>query len=522
VAVLAVLKAGGAYLPLDSGYPHERLTMMLDDSRAAVLLTDTGHTARISADVVATRLYLDGLLDGHAAGAAEACTVADVAPEQLAYVIYTSGSTGRPKGVLVEHRSLLNLCHWHNGQYGVTSADRATMIAALGFDASVWELWPYLVAGASVSIAGEAERADPDRLAGWMAEQDASIAFLPTPLAETLLDNGGAARLPLRALLTGGDVLRRRPDPDLPFAVFNHYGPTECTVVATAGAVDNAERASGAVPIGRPIDNIDVHLLDGRLEPVPRGVQGELCLGGVGVARGYLGRPDLTNERFVTDPFGPPGSRLYRTGDLARWRPDGTLEFLGRADRQVKIRGYRIEPGEIEVRLREHSAVAEAVVVPFRTPDGEDRLAGYVVAAPGAVVDPGEVRRWLRERLPEYMVPAVCVVVDGLPMTSSGKLDRARLPVPSVGAADHPAGDYVAPRDDLEATLVDLFGAVLGRDQVGIRDNFFDIGGHSLLAARLAARMRADFGMDVPVQTVFVHPTVESLATALAAAVSRS
>jgi amino acid adenylation domain-containing protein len=473
----------------------------------------------VPAGVATPRLYVDGPLDD---APAERDRVCGVEPDQLAYVIYTSGSTGMPKGVLVEHRGLLNLCHWTIGQYRVTSADRATMIASLSFDASVWELWPYLVAGASVSIAGEAERSDPERLAAWIMRQKASLAFLPTPLAEALLDDAGVADLPLRALFTGGDVLRRRPDPGLGFDVFNHYGPTECTVVATAGPVADTTSASGPIPLGRPIDNIDVYLLDDNLAPVPRGACGELYLGGVGLARGYLGRPDLTAERFITadglipDPGGRLGSRLYRTGDLARWRSDGTLEFLGRADRQVKIRGYRIEPGEIEARLREHGTVAEAVVVPYLSSGGEDRLAGYVVAASGAVPNPGDLRRWLRERLPEYLVPAVCVVVDALPMTPSGKIDRARLPVPPAG----PDTDFVAPRDDLEATLAGLVGAVLGRGQVGVRDNFFDIGGHSLLAARLAARIRADFDLDVPVQTVFTCPTVESLAAALVATAS--
>jgi aspartate racemase len=277
-------------------------------------------------------------------------------------------------------------------------------------------------------------------------------------------------------------------------------------VVATAGPVPDSAGAPGTPPIGRPIDNVEVHLLDAHGAPVPRGVVGELYLGGVQLARGYLNRPDLTGQRFVSTP----GGRLYRTGDLARWRTDDQLEFLGRADRQVKIRGYRIEPGEIEARLREHPTVADAAVIADGT--GDRRLVAYLTAVPGTGADVGELRRWLSDRLPDYMVPGPFLLIPELPTTSSGKVDRSRLPAP---AREVPAPGHEAPRDDLERAIAGKFGEILGRDRVGINDSFFELGGHSLLASRLAAGLRHEFGVDLPMRTVFTKPTVKQLAVAL-------
>jgi amino acid adenylation domain-containing protein len=438
-----------------------------------------------------------------------------VEPGDLAYVIYTSGSTGRPKGVLIEHRSLLNLCHWYNTYYEITPQDRGTLVAAQGFDASVWELWPYLAAGASVSVADETTRSDPALLARWLIEQQITLTYLPTPLAEAVLTNELVAALPVRAVLTGGDQLRQRPRPGLPFVVFNTYGPTECTVTATAAPVADSATAQGLAAIGGPIDNVAVYLLDEHRALAPRGVSAEMYLGGVQVARGYLDRPELTDERFVKDPFGPPGSRLYRTGDLTRWNTDGQIDFLGRVDRQIKIRGYRIEPGEIETRLREHRTVAETIVVAHVGQTGDRRLVGYLSATPGLLPDPDELRRWLRDRLPDYMVPTQFIVVPEFPMTSSGKIDRARLPSPSDDDAESPERNFVAPRDDVERAIASLFGDILGRKRIGIHDSFFDLGGHSLLAAQLTAGLRRDFSIELPMRAVFAGPTVEDLAITL-------
>ncbi|HEX5758504.1 MAG TPA: amino acid adenylation domain-containing protein, partial [Thermoanaerobaculia bacterium] len=377
-ALLAVWKAGGAYVSLDPADPAERRAFQLADCGAPLLLVAAGCRGEAPAGVRV--LEVEASADG-AGEAPPAGTDAALPPlpdgDRLAYVIYTSGSTGRPKGVEVPHRGLLNLVAWHQRAYGVTAADRATQLAGVGFDASVWELWPYLAAGAAVAIPPAEVRADPPRLVPWLAEQGVTLTFLPTALAELALAEPWPAGTPLRALLVGGDRLHAPPRPGLPFRVVNHYGPTECSVVATAGMVEPAPAGAGAAPpppIGRPIDNTRLVLVDAGGQAVPPGVPGEGWLGGSGLARGYLGRPDLTAERFVPDPFsGEPGARLYRSGDLLRRLPEGGVEFLGRIDHQVKVRGFRIELGEIEVALAALPGVHQvAVMVRDR------RLVAYV------------------------------------------------------------------------------------------------------------------------------------------------
>jgi amino acid adenylation domain-containing protein len=503
VALLGVLKAGAAYLPLDPALPDSRLIEMLADSHASAVVTTHDLAHRVAG--TAARVVRFGETD-------EACGPGGPdggpRPDDLAYVIYTSGSTGRPKGVLVEHRSLLNLCHWHIRRYRITPSDRGTMTAAQGFDASVWELWPYLAAGASVCVADEATRTDPARLTRWLIDQRATITFLATPLAEAVLDDELVDQLPVRVVLTGGDRLRQRPRPGLPFTLVNHYGPTEGTVVATAGVVPDSATGSGPVSIGSPIDNVEVHLLDEHGDPVPRGIGGELHLGGAQLARGYLDRPELTAEHFVSTRFG----RLYRTGDLARWRTDGELEFLGRADRQIKVRGFRVEPGEIEARLRAHPEVAEAFVTVHDA--GGRQLVGYLVStSTDGPPDPAALRTWLRGQLPDYMVPTRFVAVPEVPLTANGKVDRARLPEPAAEPA--PDSPFVAPRDEVERAIATLFGRILNRDRVGIHDDFFTLGGHSLRAAQLTAGLRRDFDVDLPMRAVFAGPTVAELAVAL-------
>jgi amino acid adenylation domain-containing protein len=370
VALLAVLRAGGAYVPLDPAYPAARLDQMLADARPAVLVT-TGGGDRPGLVVVDPVRDAPEIAErpAHDPGAA-------VDVDNPAYVIFTSGSTGTPKGVLVPHRGLTNLVAWHNSRYRLGPGEHGAHVASIGFDAAAWEIWPILAAGATLHLPDEADRLEPGRLLGWLAASGITVTFLPTPLAEEVL-RLPARRSALRVLLTGGDTLSAAPPPGTPYELVNHYGPTEASVVTSAATVAAGE--PGVPPIGWPIDGFRVHLLDDELRPVPDGEPGELCVGGVGLARGYLDRPGLTAERFVPDPAGPPGSRLYRTGDLATRRPDGALEFRGRTDRQVKIRGFRVEPAEVAAVLATHPEVARAVVVARPGPAGDPRLVGYVV-----------------------------------------------------------------------------------------------------------------------------------------------
>ncbi|HEX8276906.1 MAG TPA: amino acid adenylation domain-containing protein [Longimicrobiaceae bacterium] len=564
VAQLAVLKAGAAYLPIDPAVPDERIAYMLSDAGAPVVLASAATAGRVESfggevvrvdgtplpptpspargegehDGVSIEHTAEGQEtlsqnwervaslsepgEGDPVDASSAPAVASaVLPsplagegpgeggpgaDSLAYVIYTSGSTGTPKGVEVTHGALLNLVHWHRDAFAVTEHDRATQLAGLGFDASVWELWPYLASGAAVHlVADEETRTSPEALRDFLLGRGITAAFAPTPMAEALLALEWPAEAPLRVLLTGGDALRTRPRDGLPFALVNNYGPTENTVVATSGTVA-AGRGSGRAPgIGRPVDNVRTYVLDRRGEPAPTGVPGELCVGGAQVARGYLGRPELTAAAFVPDPFAAePGARMYRTGDRARWLADGTLEFLGRLDRQVKVRGFRIEPGEIEATLRQAPGVADAVVEVRADARGEGRLVGWVVAAEARRA---EILAFARTRLPEYMVPAALVALDAFPLTPSGKTDRRALPEPEVGTD---AG--AAPSTPVEEVLAGIWAEVLHLETVGVRESFFALGGHSLLATQVVSRVRRALGVELPLRAVFEAPTVAGMA----------
>ena len=358
MCALAVLKAGGAYLPLDPAYPSERLLFMLNDARPRVLITRAELAGKFSEGPwKGVSIDRDREIENYSTGS----PANQATPDSLAYVIYTSGSTGRPKGVEITHASLLNLVSWHRREFKVTGQDRASHLASVGFDAAVWEVWPYLTAGASLHLPDEATRISPELLRDWLLANEITISFLPTALAERVMTLEWPANTALRFLLTGADTLHRYPTENLPFELVNNYGPTECTVVATSGRVQTG--VAGLPTIGRPIDNTQVYILDEKLQRVPAGASGELCVGGAGVARGYLNRPELTAKQFVPDPFAAkPEARLYRTGDLARYLGGGEIAYLGRIDEQIKILGHRIEPNEFEAVLDRHPAIASSVV----------------------------------------------------------------------------------------------------------------------------------------------------------------
>lgn len=510
IAALAILKAGGAYVPLDLTLPAERLDFMMRDADVRVLIAEKASAAKLPQG----RWRLVDLQEQAEEIASFSCGAFPCSATQanLAYVIYTSGSTGQPKGVEITHRGLANLVAWHRRAFQITPQDRATQQAAIGFDAAVWEIWPYLVAGASVHIVPEACRANPEALRDWLVAQAITITFLATPLAERMLALPWPAETTLRVLLTGADTLHHRPAPGLPFALVNNYGPTECTVVATSGLV--APGPSNQPPsIGSPIDNIEVHMVDETLQEVPSGIPGELCLAGAGLARGYRKRPDLIAEKFVPNPFsGKPGDRLYRTGDLARYLPSGEIEFLGRLDEQIKIRGFRIEPNEIVHALDEHAEVQASAVAARDRGTGEKSLVAYVVASSSVTVT--ALREHLGKRLPEYMLPAAFVRMESLPITPNGKIDRAALPAPT-DANRLREDDFFAPSGPVQERLAAIISALLHVDRISAHDNFFLLGGHSLLGTQLLARVSEAFGVELPLLQLFDHPTLSEMSDAI-------
>ncbi len=535
--MLGIWKAGGAYLPLDSTYPQERLSYMLAEAQVKVLLTQERVREQlppfagrivVAEDelqaVVGEGAEADGGFEAvEAAIGAQVQLPAAAGMDQLAYVIFTSGSTGQPKGVEITHRGLMNLIGWHRQTYDVQAADRATMLAGVAFDASVWELWPYIAAGASIYIANEETRLNPVALRDWLLANEITLSFIPTPLAEPMLTLEWPDKCKLRAILTGGDRLAQYPPDTLPFALYNHYGPSESTVVAAACQVptQSSKSLSEIAPsIGRPIANTRVYILDRKLRPVPQGVPGEMYVGGEGLARGYMNRPDLTAERFIDSPF-VQGERLYRTGDLARHLPSGDIEFLGRNDDQVKIRGYRIELGEIHAAIAEHAAVREASVIVREDRPGDKRLVAYIVLHQKQQDDQHDqhdgavhsVRSYLQERLPDYMVPLAFVILDALPLTANGKVDRKQLPAPAWEQMLN-AGSYVAPRNEVERSLTAIWEEVLGIEQVGIHDNFFELGGDSIVSIQIIFRC-TQAGLKLTPKDLFDHQTIALLAEAV-------
>jgi len=510
VAQLAVMKAQAAYLPLDLATPRERLDAVLQDAGATLAIT-----AAESESTFRSVLRDCVVLDTEAAkiaAAPERRGPAEIGSRDLAYVIYTSGSTGVPKGVEVEHGNLMNLVSWHCRAFGISANDRASQVASVGFDAAVWEIWPYLAAGASVHFAPEGIRTQPDKLRDWFAAEKISIGFVPTPLAERMVKLKWPASTGLRTLLTGADTLHQYPPAGLPFELVNNYGPTECTVVSTSAVSPALGEAADLPPIGRPIDNARVYILDAENQPVEKGAIGEIYIAGELVARGYRNLPQLTAERFLNDPFAPvKGARMYRTGDLGCLLADGQIAFHGRSDDQIKIRGYRIDPSEVVHRIDEHAQVSASAVVARQENGGEKRLVAYVVPSEAADLKDSELREFLRQYLPEYMLPGIFVKIAELPIGSQGKLDRAALPAPSDDniIRDEP---FVAPGTETERRVAALLEPLLHIDRIGVNDNFFLLGGNSLLGTQVLTRVGEEFGVELTLLGLFDHPSVAGIA----------
>lgn len=510
VGSLGILKAGAAYLPLDPSNPLERTSLILKDAQAPLVVTTSDLIPRLPK----TNSKVIDLADPQAilARCAPDPLPSRVSPEQLAYVIYTSGSTGRPKGVEIEHSNLLNLVHWHVAAFNVSRFDRATLLASPGFDASVWELWPYLCAGASLHVPDESTRMSPVSLRDWMVRERITISFVPTPLAEKLMLLSWPAGTPLRTLLTGADVLHQPPPPGLPFTLVNNYGPTECTVVATSGVVPPGDAPAKLPSIGKAISNAQAYILDENLNPVS---SGELHIGGAGVGRGYLRDPELTAKKFVPNPFGKhPHVRLYKTGDLVRALPDGRFEFLGRIDEQVKVRGFRVEPSEISMVLCSHPAVESAVVIARKDDSGNNYLAAYLIWKKAGQVRAADLRSHLQAHLPEYMVPAHFIVLSSFPLTLNGKVDRSVLPAPTSSNV-LPYSDRASSDGPVNEKLVAIVSRLLGVETVDVHDNFFLLGGHSMMGAQLVAQIREAFGVNLTLRTLFDNPTIAAISSQL-------
>jgi amino acid adenylation domain-containing protein len=523
VGLLAVLKAGAAYVPLDPAYPEERLRYVLSDSGLRVLLTQAKLASAVSEESLRV-IQIDAgweLIAGESAEKPESRVLSD----NLAYILYTSGSTGWPKGVMISHRALCNHMFWMRAAFPLSAADRVLQKTPLSFDASVWEFYAPLLSGAQLIMARPLLHTDAAEMVETIKQEKITVLQLVPIMLRVLLEAPGVEECrSLKHLFSGGEALPPALQEKF-FSLFkttelhNLYGPTEATIEAAFWTC-RRDAPRRAVPIGRPISNTQIYVLDERLRPIPTGAVGELFIGGAGLARGYLNRAELTAERFIPDPFGgEPGARLYRTGDLARYLSGGELEYVGRSDGQVKIRGFRIETGEVEMVLAEHPAVSACAVVASGDASEEKSLAAYVVPVGGARPTTSELRRWLRERLPEYMMPTVFVTLDALPLLPSGKVDRRALP-----SADQARPlleeAFVAPQTEMEKMVAAVWAQALGLEQVGLHDNFFDLGGHSLLMVQVHSKLQERLGRGLAMVELFQYPTVSTLARHLSVSVS--
>lgn len=517
IGLLAILKAGAAYLPLDPNYPAERLKYMLQDASPALVLTQESLRASLPA-TAADLIDLDMQDVGHESTANVPAADIGLTPEHLLYVIYTSGSTGRPKGTAMPHGAMANLIEWHRATFDRPAA-RVLQFAALSFDVAFQEIFSTLCTGCTLVLLDECVRRDATALVDLLRRQRVDRLFLPPIMLQSLADHfyaTGSAPTGVREVITAGEQLRISPEVVDLFShlqsckLHNHYGPTETHVVTAVTLGDDPQKWPVLPTIGTPIANTHIYVLDRRLQPVPIGVMGEIYIGGANLARGYLNRPALTSERFVSDPIRAQGC-VYKTGDLARWRADGTLEYLGRNDDQIKIRGFRIELGEIEAQIALHEQVKEAVVVARKDADGEQRLVAYITAREsGSHQSAEELRAHLKHVLPEHMVPSAFVRLAQLPLTPSGKLNRRALPAP--GADAYVVRQYEAPQGEIEEAIARILGELLGVQRVGRNDNFFDLGGHSLMVLKVLFRINQELGHSLKVSDVYKGPTIPELA----------
>jgi len=515
VGLLGILKAGGAYVPMEPSYPREWLAFLLKDTRPPVLLTQhrlldtlpeySGHVLCLDTRWAAIAAEPTGPMANV------------VTPDNLAYIMYTSGSTGQPKGVQISHRAVGNFLLWSNRVFPLGADDRVMQKTPSSFDASVWEFWAPLLAGAQLVMARPGGHRDVDYLVQALEVHGVTTLKLVPSLLQALLEHPAFGKQPaLKQVFCGAEALPgelvRRFHERSTASLCNMYGPTEASIDASYFPCSR-DVDTKIVPIGRPIGNVQLHVLDARLQPTPIGVPGELYIGGVGLSRGYWNRAELTAERFIASPFAQePGARLYRTGDRVRWLPDKNLEFLGRTDHQVKIRGFRIEPGEVESVLGRHPTVREVLVMAREDRPGDKRLVAYVTGREGSTPDTGELHHYLRGRLPEHLCPSSIVVLPAMPLTPSGKIDRRALPTPGSTSLQ---GAGVGPRSLLELRLVEIWEEVLGTSPIGVTDDFFKLGGHSLLAVRLLAQVRARLGVELPLVSLFRGSTIEQMASLL-------
>ncbi len=523
VGILGILKAGGYYVPLDPSSPEERLTWMLADAQIKICLTQTSLQAHLPVDVHSICLDTPG---ERLAEMPSTSPMQQIDRNNLAYAIYTSGSTGKPKGVLISHRSIVNHSLAIAQHFAFQSSDRVLQFSSLSFDAAGEELYPTWLSGATLVLRPEYLPASAQSLYHFIEHERLTILDLPTAFWHQWVASIVATPLPLpaslRLVIVGGERVQaahyrqwiEHVGSQIEWS--NTYGPTETTITALLYHPTDvlADPHGDKAPIGRPIANMQVYLLDPQLQPVPRGAVGEIYLGGVGLARAYLHQPDLTAERFINNPYGQPGKRLYRTGDLARYLSDGFLHYIGRSDQQVKIRGYRIEPGEIENVLLQHPEIEECIVQTHEDTLAEISLVAYIVGIQPSSLSSREVRQFLQGHLPEYMVPTSYVFLESFPVTTSGKIDRRALPAP-LRNRDGSAETYTQPRTPLEEIIAGIWSSVLAVEQVGIHDNFFDIGGHSLLATQVIVRLQNLFSIDLPLRRIFEYPTTASLAEAM-------
>lgn len=510
VGLLGILKAGGAYVPIDPKYPPDRQLFMLKDAHLQILLTQQKLSSQL-AHAGIELVYLDSDAEMLAQQSTDELPT-EIAGTDLAYVLYTSGSTGRPKGVQITHNSLLNLVYWHQRAFAIHASDRATQLTSPAFDAAGWEIWPYLTIGASVYLVDEHTRMEPVALRNFIVNNSITMSFVPTALAERVMRLEWPATSQLRYLLTGADKLHHYPPATLPFKLINNYGPTEATVVATSGEVSATECADEPPTIGRVIDNTQIYILDEQLRQVPIGEVGEIYIGGLGLAVGYLNQPGYTQEKFIADPFNSAiGARLYKTGDLARYLADGRIAFAGRVDHQLKIRGYRIEASEIISRLNAHPAIETSYVIAREDVSRDKRLVAYIVPVKDVSITVSHLQRFLGQSLPEYMIPPTFVTLEALPLTTNGKVNREALPTPN---SENTLRDEISatPATPTEEGINGIVCSLLGIEQVNVDENFFMLGGHSLLGTQIITHIANTFGTSLPLRTLFEAPTIRQLA----------